>query len=86
MLYFCSAVFKNLLAYDMGNHPLFSHCSNVAPRPLRLASHLTRVSFSLTKCFCSVISDILFFMLFSASVCSFDHWILLLLMFFLVVV
>ena len=81
MLYFCSAVFKKRLAYAMGNHPFWTDCSSVAPRPLWLASHFTLVGFSLSKCLCSIILNIRLFILLSASVCLSDHCILLLIMF-----
>ena len=81
VLYFCSAEFKNRLAYEIGKQTLESYCSSVAPRPLWLPSHFTPVRFSLSKSFCSVISSIWFLMLFSASVCYSDHCILLFMMF-----
>ena len=74
-------MFKKRLAYAMGNHPFGFHCSSVAPNPLWLASHLTLVGASLSKCLCSVILVIWFFMVFSASVCCCDHCILLFIMF-----
>ena len=73
MLYLCSFLFKNLLAYAIGCQLLFCFCSRHAPSPSLLASHFTCVSLLILKCFCSTIFCIACFILLNATVCWSFH-------------
>ena len=57
----------------MGCQLLFSFCSKHAPSPSLLASHLTRVSLLMLKCFCSTMFCIAFFMFWNAAECFSFH-------------
>ena len=61
MLYFCSFVFRNLLAYAMGCQSFTYICSRHAPRPSLLASQRTRVCLFVSKCLFPIICLIAFF-------------------------
>ena len=73
MLYLCSFLLRNLLAYAIGCHMLFCLCSRHAPKPSLLASHFTRVSQLMSKFFCSTIVLIACFILLNALVCISYH-------------
>ena len=73
MLYFCSFLFKNLLAYAIGCQVLFCFCSRHAPGLSLLASHFTRVSLLILKCFCSTIFCIAYFILLNGIACCSFH-------------
>ena len=86
ILYRCSFLFRNLLAYAIGCELLFSFCSRHAPSPSLLASHLTRVSLFMLKCFCSIMFLIAFFMLLNAAECFSFHSSFFLMLMMIVVV
>ena len=65
----------------MGNQPSGYCCSNTAPNPVWLASHLRRVLRCLSKCFFSVILKISAFILSKAVVWTSSQRILLFVMF-----
>ena len=73
ILYLCSFLLRNLLAYAIGCQLLFSFCSKHAPSPSLLASHFTRVSLLILKCFCSFMFRIAFFMFLNAAECFSFH-------------
>ena len=70
VLYRCSKLFRNLLAYAIGCHVGFTNCSKHAPRPFLLASHLTLVGQFTSNSLFSVIDFIASFILLNASVWS----------------
>ena len=77
MLYFCSFMFRNLLAYAMQCQSFAYFCSRHAPRPSLLASQRTRVCLFVSKCLFSVICLIAFFIFWNDFVCSSFQSILL---------
>ena len=70
MLYRCSKLFRNLLAYAIGYYVEFTNCSKHAPRPFLLASHRTLVGHLTSNNLFSVIDFIASFILLNASVWS----------------
>ena len=66
----------------MGNQPSGYCCSNTAPSPVWLASHLSRVFRCLSKCFFSLILEISAFILSKAVVWISSQRILLFVMFY----
>ena len=70
MLYFCSLVFKNLLAYAIGCHPLSYFCSRQAPNSSLLASQRTLVVRFVSKCLFSLICLLAFFIWWNDFLCS----------------
>ena len=73
MLYFSSALFKNLEAYAIVTNPLHVSCSRTAPSPPRDASVLTLVCLLTLKCVFSVNCRMLSFILLKAISCCSSH-------------